>query len=1296
MASLDDSVIDVDATLNPDKKEEEEEVFGPFSFKNINPRKGKPIIPRPKKDVFRFWPTNADYSFKDDSTLISCYANADDPAFSAVKLNIKNFSPNFYLKLPRGWGAHMCNELLQFLNKKLTYVLKRDLVFQEQKYDRLCDLVKGGKKLIKEEVEKKKKKIEVLTERLNAINDVVNADIKQVGIIVKNRIKSLCTVDKKKDVKRSKTDKANPLGKDKGKEKKAKIEETEEVKKLREFEERAIFLIRKKSEIDITQLKTKISKLENEVTDPGGIVQNKAWIKSQSLRAMIDELKAVTESETPYVTSYEFTEANEFVYWSPEGTKFEFVKFYVSYPKLVKKCRTILENPKHYFKFHEELIPDIEPDDAYKQHFQIFEADVDFILRWLVDTHSTPCTWFKIDPGKYNLTEAKDRSSRCPIEIDVNYEDILKEEAPEYANKTPDLVEFVTDIEVKTNGKRFCRSDTDEICDIVVAVSRMSEQKPVYYSFTLGSTDHDDPDNNVFNYNDEKVMLRDFIKFLRAVDPDVIGHHNGNAFDIPYIVRRCVNLGIKEAIYIGRATRKPIYKHSNTNRGKKKTYVNIPGVTNVDLLRYAEDNYTWDGNTLSEIAYRILDKQTKLEMAYEQIEEHTKTKKGRTRLLKYCKVDVYLTWAILRKLKYYLCIETARLAKIPLDYALNKALGMKVKGRLLQECVQNKPGFICKLKRTTPKITIPGYAGAKVLPPRPGYYLGEIVITLDFASMYPSIIQWRNICYTTLLKESDIIKYGFKEGVDYWRLPDNVDTGKGVETRHNPKNPAFKITKTVVEIDPKTGEKKERIVDQGMLPRMEAELAAERKRVRGKAEALELELEKMKKEGKGDTPIFGTLKVEFEMLNGRQLAIKMWMNAIYGLAGDKTSSYYKVELALTVTQTGQFMILTVKYTVEDNFNHKYGWTFDATIIYGDTDSVFVWLKGFTGTWAEACSIGLFMAKTVTKMNFSGPVKLEFEKLFINLVMPDDGKKMYYGTKVEATYCSGEKQPYIDKKGLAMKKRGPSLYFKETCKIAIEYICEHGDVNTAFEKVQERLMNLAKGNYQIHELIEKRGLSKDPKEYENVKEIPIVKGDETLTDIAKKMVRDEDEKKMRKRKANVMEDYFDDNGTSKGEEDEYDPEFEERVKKITKRIERTLSGKGKGVTDNADDSEDEGNIDEEKDDNVFPGSLNLIEFASKQFPKGSDIFTILEKLGENAYNAERPKSKYQRRGIHPAGNYFLFFDFFFFFMHYSCFFDIVEIDHMVYEGLSFSLRYCYKFVLIHFDFFFCVLNFSLYD
>ncbi len=51
------------------------------------------------------------------------------------------------------------------------------------------------------------------------------------------------------------------------------------------------------------------------------------------------------------------------------------------------------------------------------------------------------------------------------------------------------------------------------------------------------------------------------------------------------------------------------------------------------------------------------------------------------------------------------------------------------------------------------------FTGATVIEPVRGYYDVPIA-TLDFASLYPSIMMAHNLCYTTLLSQAQIQKLG--------------------------------------------------------------------------------------------------------------------------------------------------------------------------------------------------------------------------------------------------------------------------------------------------------------------------------------------------------------------------------------------------------------------------------------------------------------------------------------------------------------------------------------------------------
>lgn len=64
------------------------------------------------------------------------------------------------------------------------------------------------------------------------------------------------------------------------------------------------------------------------------------------------------------------------------------------------------------------------------------------------------------------------------------------------------------------------------------------------------------------------------------------------------------------------------------------------------------------------------------------------------------------------------------------------------------------------------------YEGATVIEPTKGYYNVPIA-TLDFASLYPSIMMAHNLCYTTLLDKATIDRLKLVKDEDYVLTPNN-------------------------------------------------------------------------------------------------------------------------------------------------------------------------------------------------------------------------------------------------------------------------------------------------------------------------------------------------------------------------------------------------------------------------------------------------------------------------------------------------------------------------------------------
>ena len=86
------------------------------------------------------------------------------------------------------------------------------------------------------------------------------------------------------------------------------------------------------------------------------------------------------------------------------------------------------------------------------------------------------------------------------------------------------------------------------------------------------------------------------------------------------------------------------------------------------------------------------------------------------------------------------------------------------------------------------------------------------------------------------------------------------------------------------------------------------------------------------------------------VLDKRQLAIKVTANSLYGQCGAKTSSFYEKDVAASTTAIGRKLLTYGKRIIEEVYGDricetKYGTVHShAEYIYGDTDSVFMSFK----------------------------------------------------------------------------------------------------------------------------------------------------------------------------------------------------------------------------------------------------------------------------------------------------------------------------------------------------------------
>lgn len=134
-------------------------------------------------------------------------------------------------------------------------------------------------------------------------------------------------------------------------------------------------------------------------------------------------------------------------------------------------------------------------------------------------------------------------------------------------------------------------------------------------------------------------------------------------------------------------------------------------------------------------------------------------------------------------------------------------------------------------------------------------------------------------------------------------------------------------------------------------------------------------------------------------------AIKIIMNSFYGVLGSGGCRFFDSRLASSITRRGHQIIQSTATYIEQQ-----GWS----VIYGDTDSVFVWLKNIESD-QQAILTGRQLARALNewwaqhlkkKYAVDSTLEIEFETHFTHFLMPtvrgskQGSKKRYAGVTVQ--------------------------------------------------------------------------------------------------------------------------------------------------------------------------------------------------------------------------------------------------------------------------------------------------------
>uniref|UniRef100_A0A8C5CAG0 DNA polymerase n=1 Tax=Gadus morhua TaxID=8049 RepID=A0A8C5CAG0_GADMO len=370
----------------------------------------------------------------------------------------------------------------------------------------------------------------------------------------------------------------------------------------------------------------------------------------------------------------------------------------------------------------------------------------------------------------------------------------------------------------------------------------------------------------------ERTLLGFFLAKMHKIDPDVLVGHDIFGFDLEVLLQRINYCKVPHWSKIGRLRRANMPKLGGRGSYAEKSATCGRLVCDVEIS--AKELIRCKSYHLTELALQVL-KTERATVPQEDIRNLYSDSPHLLYLLELTWMDAKLILQLLCELNVLpLALQITNIAGNVMSRTLMGGRSERNEFLLLHAfhdksyIVPDKPSFKKAQQETGEeegdagkgkRRKKPTYAGGLVLDPKIGFY-DKFVLLLDFNSLYPSIIQEFNICFTTVQREA------------------HVQRRKG-ESEEIPEVP-----------DPD--------LDMGILPKEIRKLVERRKQVKQLMKQQDLNPD---------------LYMQYDI---RQKALKLTANSMYGCLGFSYSRFYAKPLAALVTHKGREILLHTKDMVQ--------------------------------------------------------------------------------------------------------------------------------------------------------------------------------------------------------------------------------------------------------------------------------------------------------------------------------------------------------------------------------------------
>ncbi|CCK72263.1 DNA-directed DNA polymerase KNAG_0J01820 [Huiozyma naganishii CBS 8797] len=526
-------------------------------------------------------------------------------------------------------------------------------------------------------------------------------------------------------------------------------------------------------------------------------------------------------------------------------------------------------------------------------------------------------------------------------------------------------------------------------------------------------------------YEKEFDMFDALTDLVLLFDPDILSGFEVHMSSWGYIIDRCNKIHKFDFISeLARTSQQRKSKGKDAWGHNHSTDITITGRHMLNIWRLMRSNLTLTQYTIENIAYHLLHYRLprysyKSLTCMWNVNEMVSSLKT---VIMYWQTRVRINIEILTKDDFIArTTEFSRLLGIDFHSVYHRGSQYRVESFLRRIC-----GSENFLLLSPSKIAVKEQKALECVPlimePESAFYKSPLVV-LDFQSLYPSVMVAQNYCYSTMIgKVGDLNLEDNKIGVT------KVHLEKGV----------LKILKDDVNISPNGIVYVKPDIRKSMLAKMLTEILDLRVMVKKTMSQLD------------DPP--ASLK---KQLNNRQVALKLLANVTYGYTSASFSGRMPCsELADSIVQTGREILQKAIDLIE--MNDHWG----AKVVYGDTDSLFVYLPGKSKE--DAFRIGEEISIAVSKAN-PAPIFLKFEKVYHPSILVS--KKRYVGYAFEKR---NQKEPIFDAKGIETIRRDGHPAQQKIVEKSLRLLFDTKDLSAVKKYVQEQFTKIEENNVSIQD------------------------------------------------------------------------------------------------------------------------------------------------------------------------------------------------------------------------------------